>query len=397
METIQCNYINHKDKECILLSCEYNAKLNKIYRKLAFVTYSNTHKGWYILKNKEQLRLVAKAVESIANIDIEQLKVIVNKLKISKSIDKETNRKIANNSQLLTQKKEHQTSNISEHNSKQLELFMQTLILKSYSQATIKTYRNEFTIFLQTLKSVEVNNFTTQRIKDYLQYCFETLKLTESTVHSRMNALKFYYEQVLFKEKFFWEIPRPKKPFQLPRFFNKEEIADIINATDNLKHKVMLMLTYSGGLRVSEVVSLRTYNVDSKRMCIFIANAKGKKDRMVSLSPVLLVMLREYARIYKIDKKGNLFEGQVKGNCYSIRSLQLVLNAAKQKANIVKPGGVHALRHSFATHLIDKGTDISMLQKLLGHNDIKTTLRYIHVSNKDLIKVLSPLDDLNIK
>ena len=380
METIQCNYIHHKGKEQLLLQCSYSNALNKIYKQIGFVKYSNTYKGWYMPKSKELLQQLMQQTKTIATTDISQLKLT----------PKETAVKMVAKTTLV------QTGKISEHNAKQLELYLQTLILKAYSQATIRTYKNEFTIFLQTLKNVEANNFTTQRIKDYLQYCFETLQLTESTIHSRMNALKFYYEQVLYKEKFFWEIPRPKKPFLLPRFFNKEEIADIINATDNLKHKVMLMLTYSGGLRVSEVVSLRTYNVDSKRMCIFIESAKGKKDRMVALSPVLLVMFREYARKYKIDKKGYLFEGQIKNTCYSTRSLQLVLSAAKQKANIMKPGGVHALRHSFATHLVDKGTDISMLQKLLGHNDIKTTLRYIHVSNKDLIKVLSPLDDLNI-
>ena len=379
--TITCTYIEHKGKEHLLLQSSFNAAINNIYRQINFVKYSNTYKSWYMPKNKDLLQQLVYQTKGIAQVDISKLK-----LKPQEEAAK-----------IAQQHTPVQNGLISSENAKQLQLFIQTLILKSYSQATINTYKNEFAVFLQTLKEVNAQSLTTQRIKDYLQYCHSTLKLTESTIHSRMNALKFYYEQVLYKEKFFWEIPRPKKPFQLPRFFNKEEIAAIINATDNLKHKVMLMLTYSGGLRVSEVVSLKTYNVDSRRMCIFITNAKGKKDRMVALSPVLLVMLREYARLYKIDKKEYLFQGQIKGNCYSIRSLQLVLNAAKQKANIMKPGGVHALRHSFATHLVDKGTDISMLQKLLGHNDIKTTLRYIHVSNKDLIKVLSPLDDLNIR
>ena len=355
--------------------------MNNIYKQTNFVKYSNTHKSWYMPKNKALLQELVYKIKDVAAIDTTKLKIPIAKV-ANRIVEKTT----------CVQK-----NLISSNNTKQLELFIQTLILKSYSKATINTYRNEFTVFLQTLKGVNAESLGTQRIKDYLQYCHSILKLSESTIHSRMNALKFYYEQVLYKEKFFWEIPRPKKPYQLPKFFNKEEVASIINATENLKHKTMLMLTYSGGLRVSEAVSLKTYNVDSNRRCIFIENAKGKKDRMVALSPILLVMLREYAGKYKIDKKGYLFEGQTKGNCYSTRSLQLVLSAAKQKANIMKPGGVHALRHSFATHLVDKGTDLGMLQKLLGHNDIKTTLRYIHVSNKDLVNVLSPLDDLDIK
>jgi site-specific recombinase XerD len=208
---------------------------------------------------------------------------------------------------------------------------------------------------------------------------------------------KFYYEQVLKKEKFFWEIPRPKKAVLLPRFFNQDEIVAILKATSNIKHKVMLMLAYIAGLRVSEVVSIKTSKIDSKRMCIFVEQAKGKKDRMVPLSPIILIMLREYWKEYKPVQKGYLFSGQHVGDPYSTRSLQLVLNAAKLKAGILKPGSIHALRHSFATHLLDKGTDVTMIMKLLGHNDIKTTLRYLHVTNRDMLQVVSPLDNLNLE
>jgi site-specific recombinase XerD len=131
-------------------------------------------------------------------------------------------------------------------------------------------------------------------------------------------------------------------------------------------------------------------------MTIFISQAKGKKDRMVGLSPVLLVMLREYAKEYNPKKTGYLFEGSAAGSQYSTRSVQEVMQSAKTKAGVMKPGGVHSLRHSFATHLIEKGTDVTMIQKLLGHNDIKTTLIYLHTTNKDLLKVISPLDDLKL-
>jgi site-specific recombinase XerD len=248
---------------------------------------------------------------------------------------------------------------------------------------------------LQAIEKYPVQNLQPDDLKRYLLKCIDK-GLKENTIHSRLNAVKFYYEQVLKRDKFFWEIPRPKKQTQLPNFFNQDEVAAIINSVQNKKHKVMLMLAYSGGLRVSEVVSIKTYQIDSSRMTIFISQAKGKKDRIVTLSPVLLIMLREYARMYRPAKNGYLFEGSASGTPYSTRSLQEVIQAAKKKAGIMKPGSIHSLRHSFATHLIEKGTDVTMIQKLLGHNDLKTTLRYLHTSNKDLMKIISPLDDLKL-
>jgi integrase/recombinase XerD len=285
---------------------------------------------------------------------------------------------------------------LSKENLEALQRFIEQLKLKAYSTATIKTYRNEFLQLLQLLEKKPVNDLTTDELRRYFIYCFEKLKLTENTLHSRINAIKFYYEQVLKRDKFFWEIPRPKKKTELPKMFSQDEVAAIINNTTNKKHKVMLMLAYSAGLRVSEVISLRTIDIDSKRMTIMIKQAKGKKDRYAALSPVLLIMLREYAKECKPDKKGYLFEGAQKGTAYSSRSMQEVLQAAKKKAGVLKPGSIHSLRHSFATHLVERGTDISMIQKLLGHNSIKTTLRYLHTSNKDLLKIVSPLEELKL-
>jgi integrase/recombinase XerD len=285
---------------------------------------------------------------------------------------------------------------LSKENLEALQRFVEQLKLKAYSTSTLKTYRNEFLQLLQLLNKKPVDRLTPDDLRRYFVYCFEKLRLSENTLHSRINAVKFYFEQVLGRERLFWEIPRPKKKQELPKMFSQDEVAAIINGTANKKHKTMLMLAYSAGLRVSEVVSLKTCDIDSKRMTIMIRQAKGKKDRLAGLSPVLLVMLREYAKEYKPGKNGFLFEGINKGSCYSTRSLQEVLQAAKTKAGILKPGSIHSLRHSFATHLVDRGTDVTMIQKLLGHNSIKTTLRYLHTSNKDLLKIISPLDDLNL-
>ena len=266
--------------------------------------------------------------------------------------------------------------------------------LKGYSAATGKNYLHAFTAFLLYHDGRAPEELAKRDVEDYLLHLSNDRGCSEATIHAAMNAIKFYYEAVLRQPKEWFDIYRPKKPEQNPRFFNKEEVAAIINATTNLKHKAILMLCYSAGLRVSEVVTLRVRQVDSKRMCLYIEGAKGKKDRIAPLSPVLLVLLREYARKYR--PKTYLFEGEKMNAPYSHRSVQLVLDAAKKKAGVIKPGSVHALRHSFATHLLDKGTDVVMIQKLLGHSDIKTTLRYLHVTNRDLLDIQSPLDDLDL-
>jgi len=275
-----------------------------------------------------------------------------------------------------------------------IEHMREHLILKAYSKSTLKTYLNEMHQFLYRLGNIPADDLQTEHLKKYLVFCFEKLKLSENTLHSRINALKFYYEQVLRRDRFFWEIPRPKKPLQLPKLLNEEELRRLFNALTNKKHKAMLFTAYSAGLRVSEIVKLKLKDIDSERMQIFIENAKGKKDRYVNLSPVLLDILRAYFKQYSPRPKLYLFESEQTGDAYPIRTVQQIFSNAKRDAGIVKDVGIHSLRHSFATHLLDKGTDIRYIKDLLGHFDIRTTERYLHVSKKQLVNIASPLDDL---
>lgn len=275
-----------------------------------------------------------------------------------------------------------------------IELMRDHLILKAYSKSTIKTYLNEISQFLYRLGNIPADELKAEHLRKYLVFCFEKLKLSENTLHSRINALKFYYEQVLRRDRFFWEIPRPKKPFQLPKLLNEEELRRLFNALSNKKHKAMLFTAYSAGLRVSEIVRLKLTDIDSERMQIFIENAKGKKDRYVNLSPVLLDILRAYFKQYSPRPKVYLFESEQTGDAYPIRTVQQIFSNAKRDAGILKDVGIHSLRHSFATHLLDKGTDIRYIKDLLGHFDIRTTERYLHVSKHQLVNIASPLDDL---
>ena len=236
-----------------------------------------------------------------------------------------------------------------------------------------------------------VNTLTTERLRSYFLYCTTKLKLSENIIHIRLNAIKFYFEQVLKHEKiFFEEIPRPKKKSSLPKVLSKTDIAKIFAQIENPKHLLMLKLCYGMGLRVSEIVNLKISNVDSRRMFVHIEAAKGKKDRYVTLPSSVLDDLRSYYRTYR--PKVYLFEGQYGGQ-YAVRTAQAVFKSAMQKAKINKQIGIHGLRHSYATHLLECGTDMVFIQKLLGHKDIKTTEIYAKVSNRQLGKVKSPLDD----
>ncbi len=407
METIILKPLEHNQQENIAMYFPNIGMLNKAARKIKNARWSQTNKCWYVLLNKEKHREIVKAFKGIATIEQTELHdylVAKNKKKTAApTLISNTIKQPATVSKIIVAKRpvlkkeiiNYKGGEINPVNAHVLPAMEQHLKLKAYSRSTITTYLGEMMQLLKILKTIPADELTPEHLKRYLIHCYEKLKLTENTLHSRINAMKYYYEQVLSREKFFWEIPRPKKQQQLPSFFNQNDIVAIIKSTDNLKHKVMMMLAYSSGLRVSEVVGMKTRNIDESRMCILVEQAKGKKDRMVNLSPVLLVMLREYKNQYQPAANGYLFPGQFKGEPYSTRSMQVVLAAAKEKAGILKKGSVHALRHSFATHLLDKGTDVTIIMKLMGHNDIKTTLRYLHVTNRDVLQIISPLDGLN--
>ena len=277
-------------------------------------------------------------------------------------------------------------------NTPALQRMHELLLLKAYSSNTIKTYCNEFAQLLYVLKDTHVDTLTPERLRSYFLYCVQTLKLSENVIHSRLNAIKFYFEQVLHREKvFFDEIPRPKKKSQLPKVIGKSDIVKIFAQVENSKHLLMLKLCYGMGLRVSEIVNLKVTDIDSSRMVVHIENAKGKKDRLVNLPETILDDLRNYYRSYR--PAIYLFEGQYGGQ-YSIRSVQAVFKNAMKRAKINKVVGVHGLRHSYATHLLESGTDMYFIQKLLGHSDLKTTEIYAKVSKRQLGNIKSPLDDL---
>lgn len=281
--------------------------------------------------------------------------------------------------------------NISPINRPALTRFIEQLKLKAYSPNTIKTYTTEFAQLLKTLKNHPVEELSSEQLRSYLLYCIDKLKLSENLIHSRMNAVKFYFEQVLHREKIFMDIPRPQKPSLLPKAISTQDIKKMLDVLENHKHQLLLKMCYGMGLRVSEIVNLKITDIDSKRMQVLVHCSKGKKDRYVVLPESVLELLRTYYLEYK--PKVFLFEGQGGGQ-YSIRSVQQVFKNAMKKARINKKVGVHSLRHSYATHLIEQGTDIRFVQELLGHNNIKTTMIYTALTDLSKRKIKSPLDNL---
>lgn len=377
MENIRLVPLRHREKAHIAVYFAYNKRLIQICKSLPFIKWTYTHRCWYIPFRSYALEELKAIVEGEANIDDRALVPYIN-------LD----------GTLAVPRRVRADSSLCEANQAELKRYIRELELKAYSLSTIKTYRNEFTQLLKLLNRKPVYELTSDDLRRYMQYAMEHQGIKENTAHSRLNAIKFYFEQVLKKEKFFWDIPRPKRPLLLPRLLNETELQRLFNALTNKKHKAMLFTAYSAGLRVSEVVNLKIADIDSGRMQIFIGRAKGKKDRYVNLSPVLLDILRNYYKDYKPQPRVYLFESEVTRTAYPTRTVQQIFSNAKNKAGIRKEVGVHSLRHSFATHLLDKGTDIKYIKDLLGHFNIKTTERYLHVSKKKLVNITSPFDDL---
>lgn len=262
-----------------------------------------------------------------------------------------------------------------------------------YSESTINTYSNSFEEFINYYHKWEINTIDEVKIISYIRFLVTERKVSTSYQNQAINAIKFYYERVLGGQRKFYFIERPIQEKALPIVLSMEEVASIIKVTINIKHRTMLMLTYSAGLRISEVLNLKIKDIDSKRMQIRVIQAKGKKDRYTLLSTKALAMLRVYFKAFQPEDW--LFEGD-RGGQYSSRSLQAVMHASCRKAGILKKASMHTLRHSFATHLLESGTDLRYIQSLLGHSSSITTEVYTHVTTKGFDKIVSPLDSLEI-
>lgn len=268
------------------------------------------------------------------------------------------------------------------------ESFLDKLELKRYANNTVKTYVSCFEKFINFYPNKDINQLNENDVRSYLKTLIQN-NWSNSYINQSINSIKFYYEVVLGLPNRFYDIERPRTERKLPIVLSKEEIHQLLGATNNLKHRCILALLYSAGLRRSELLNLKLTDIDSKRMLIKVNDAKGNKDRYTLLAKSVLEDLRKYYVKYKPSKY--LFEGQKKEK-YSATSVMKVLTNAVYKTNIKKHVTPHTLRHSFATHLLENGTDLRHIQVLLGHNSTKTTEIYTHVAVNTYNSIENPLD-----
>lgn len=367
---ITFNLFHHRGTQQIGLYFDYDKSLIEIVKQIPLVKWSHTYKCWYVPNTTISYNAAYKALKKVACIEGELSQVIEAEPLINTL----------------------ETIGTSFNQKKQIavpEEYKAFLLRRRYSTNTINVYMHYFGEFINyfDLPLHELNEVHIRLFQDYL---VNIRKVSNSTQNQAINAIKFYYEQVLQQERKTYYIERPRKERTLPDVLSKEEVGRMISNSNNLKHKCIIALIYSCGLRRSELLNMKIKDLDSSRMMVKIVAAKGKKDRYMSLANSILPMLRLYYKEYKPTTW--LFEGQ-KGTIYSGESVLKVIKQAAVRAGIKKRVYPHILRHSFATHNLEQGIDIRYIQVWLGHDSIKTTEKYTHVAQgKTHFK--NPIDDL---
>ena len=362
--------IQHKNENRIAVYFENTPTLNTRIKKLSDAKWSNTLKAWHLpdtIENRKRFKLLENTAKSRTAA-----------IPPSKGVRGMLNEGIQ----------------LSITATEKIERFKQWMRSKRYSESTINTYSEALKVFLNFYKEKSIKDITNNDLIIFNNEYIIANKLSAAYQNQIVNGVKLFFAKIENAKLNPELVHRPKKYNPLPKVLAMEEVAKIINALDNVKHKTMLSLIYSAGLRRSELLNMRIEHIDSKRMQLTIKKSKGGKDRITPLSETILELLRQYYQEYK--PKDYLFEGQ-SGEQYSERSLALVLKKACHLAGIKKQVNLHMLRHSYATHLLESGTDLRYIQELLGHKSSRTTEIYTHVSQKSINKIVSPLDKLNIK
>jgi len=268
--------------------------------------------------------------------------------------------------------------------------FLSLLEVKRYSKNTQKTYIQAISQFLEYFSKTDPSKINNEDIFRYIEHKIKDNKISFSTQKGIVGAIKLFYKYVYNRNIKIDYIYPDRQELKLPKVLAIEDIKKILNSIQNLKHKTLISTIYSCGMRISEALNIKISDIDSKRMMVRIENSKGNRDREVMLSQNLLMLLREYYKVYKPKKY--IFEGQ-KGGKYTARSAENILKKALKDSKINKNASLHTLRHSYATHLIEQGTDIRIVQELLGHKNIKTTQIYTHITDIRKLKVKNPFDN----
>lgn len=370
----------HRNLPVLCIRFERDQRIEAALKKLDGIKWSQTMRCWYIKNMPANFRAALKALRPYGHVDFS---AVVNKPKPAGKSE---------HTLPVKEKNVVQREPLPERHSIQVEEFTKHLRSKRYSNNTIKTYTDALRTFLRFYKNKVTAQIT---IKDIIYFNNEYIlknQFSSSFQNQVVNALKLFFLVVENRNLDPQLIHRPKRAKDLPNVLSKEEVKLLLDSTQNMKHKAMLSLIYACGLRRGELLRLKPTHIDSRRNLLIINSAKGNKDRVVPLSSKIIVQLRDY---YKASRPViYLFEGQKAGTPYDERSLQQVLKQAVVRARIKKPVTLHWLRHSYATHLLEAGTDLRYIQEILGHKSSRTTELYTHVSTKALQNIISPFDTL---
>ena len=358
----------HKGEAIVAIKFAYNNKVIDLIKQIDGAKWSQSKKYWYFIKKDFHLPFFFEVLSDLAFIDYSAL----------------SNKAIIDQKVIETSKTENSKPKLPQS-------YYDILDQKRYSDSTKKTYINYFGNFINAFKNQKLDDISCVAINQYILELIRKHTISSSQQNQRINAIKFYYEKVLGREKQYFDIIRPKRSSTLPNVLSTNEIKLILDHTENIKHKCIISLLYSAVLRRSELINLQINDILSGQMQIKIRNSKGNTERYVGLSIHLLKLLRNYFLQYR--PKVWIIEG-TKGEQYSGESILKVVKNAAKNAGIKRRITPHMLRHSFATHHLESGTDLRYIQEFLGHNNSKTTEIYTHVAKTDFRKFKNPLDTL---
>ncbi|MFK7787252.1 MAG: site-specific tyrosine recombinase/integron integrase [Crocinitomicaceae bacterium] len=371
-KTITLKHLLIADQKCIGFQFHPDKVVHALMRELPHIKWSQEFGLPYIPNNKTNINLIYQTFRGVAWVNTNHFF---------------TRRRLNNDNEDI---------NVNWFRKRELpigyrscpEEYLLKLELKRYSNNTVKAYVQCFEKFINCHKESDLMQIDEPAIQRYLQKLIQEKK-SNSYVNQTINSIKFYYEIVKEMPNRFYSIERPRKVHKLPTILSKEEVKAVIDATGMLKHRCILSLMYSSGLRIGELLALKPENIDSKRMLIQVIEGKGNRDRLTLLSEKVLTDLRNY---YKLHQPKNWLFESPDGNQYSTTSVRKILRKAAESAGITKKITPHTLRHSFATHLLEAGTDLRYIQVLLGHKSSKTTEIYTHVASNTFAAIKNPLD-----
>lgn len=377
MEKFSIKQEEHNGVKRSFLYFKRDFALQEELKKIKGVYFSNSKRAWHTeVGNLEEIKTLLQRFP-VYEVETEE--------KVEDKFEKKEKEVIVKSPSLASETPKQEVV-------QKLEELRSWMRSKRYSENTIGTYIDALRTFFRYFSEKDCREITNEDLIEFNNRYILKNKLSASFQNQVVNAVKLFCRITENKKLDPELIHRPKRARVLPNVLSKEEVKAILEVQKNLKHRAMLSLVYSCGLRRGELLNLKLNDVDSKRNLLIVRQAKGKKDRIVPLSEKMLTLLREYYKAYK--PKEWLFEGQNGVDQYDERSLASVLRSALEKCGIDKPVSLHWLRHSYATHLLENGTDLRYIQEILGHSSSRTTEIYTHVSNLSIQKVVSPFDTL---